>query len=373
MEARLAEIKQKERMLRKWMDARRIQAVALSLQSSFAWATAGGDSKIGMATEMGCATLIITGSSEKSGGSYLLVNNIEAQRLQAEQLPPGHYIPLIYPWYQPDQAEQRIKELAGSGSLAGDTPLYQAQAVLPELARLRYALHPSEQERYRIIGADAAQVARCTLQEIQTGQSEYEMAAIAAHHMLDTELQPALILVAADERIAQYRHPLPTENRLKRAVLLVICARRWGLIASVSRLAHFGTLPDDMARRHRAVCRVDAELISRTRAGAEVKEIFQAAQQVYGQTGFPDEWKLHHQGGATGYTSRDYKGSPDSSEVVLMGQAFAWNPSIAGTKSEDTVLVTNAMPEILTADPDWPMITVETVRGSINRPDILIR
>lgn len=373
MEARLTEIKQKERMLREWMEAHRIQAVALSLQSSFAWATAGGDSKIGMATEMGCATLIITSSDEKTGASYLLVNNIEAPRLQAEQLPAGHYIPLIYPWYQPDQAERQIKELVGSGSLAGDTPLYQARPVLPELARLRYVLHPSEQERYRIIGADAAQAAHRTLLEIQPGRSEYDIAAIAAHHLLDAELQPALILVAADERIARYRHPLPTENRLKRAVLLVICARRWGLIASVSRLAHFSPLPGDLARRHRAVCRVDAELISQTRAGVEVKEIFRAAQQMYTQTGFPDEWKHHHQGGATGYSSRDYKGSPDSTEVVLMGQAFAWNPSIAGTKSEDTVLVTEAMPDILTADPDWPMVTIETAQGPIDRPDILIR
>ena len=55
-----------------------------------------------------------------------------------------------------------------------------------------------------------------------------------------------------------------------------------------------------------------------------------------------------HQGGPCGYQGRDYLGSPTAPGVVLENQPFAWNPSITGTKSEDTILATVAGPEIIT-------------------------
>ena len=50
--------------------------------------------------------------------------------------------------------------------------------------------------------------------------------------------------------------------------------------------------------------------------------------------------KFYHQGGATGYETRDYIATPNSSLIVQPNQAFAWNPYIKGAKSEDTILVT---------------------------------
>lgn len=54
-------------------------------------------------------------------------------------------------------------------------------------------------------------------------------------------------------------------------------------------------------------------------------------------------------------------------------QGLAWNPSVTGTKSEDTILVTEAGVEILTATGSWPTVPVKTDRGVLLRPDILIR
>jgi antitoxin VapB len=100
---------------------------------------------------------------------------------------------------------------------------------------------------------------------------------------------------------------------------------------------------------------VDAALMGATRPGATLGEIFAVCQKVYADAGFPDEWKLHHQGGLTGYQGRENRATPGSSTRVLPNQAYAWNPSIAGTKSEDTILVLPDRTEIISATGQWPM------------------
>ena len=45
-------------------------------------------------------------------------------------------------------------------------------------------------------------------------------------------------------------------------------------------------------------------------------------------------------------------------------QAFAWNPTVAGTKVEDTALVIDDRLEMLTTSPEWPLIAL----GDETRP-----
>ena len=72
-----------------------------------------------------------------------------------------------------------------------------------------------------------------------------------------------------------------------------------------------------------------------------------------------------------GYEARDYIANPGVHYVVEPLQAFAWNPSVPGAKSEDTFIVSEAGAELLSPTPDWPYIQVETGIGTIQRPDIL--
>jgi antitoxin VapB len=116
---------------------------------------------------------------------------------------------------------------------------------------------------------------------------------------------------------------------------------------------------------------VDATFIAATRPGANLSQVFKRGTEVYAANGFANEWKLHHQGGPAGYEPREYVVTPTIKDQVILGQAFAWNPSITGTKSEDTIQVGGQENEIMTAIPGWPMIEVEIDNKIFARPAIL--
>jgi Xaa-Pro aminopeptidase len=176
-----------------------------------------------------------------------------------------------------------------------------------------------------------------------------------------------VLLVAADDRVARFRHPIPTHRRVEKLLMLVACAQRHGLFVAMTRLVHFGRVPAALARKHAAVCDVDETLIDATRPGAEWSAILAAGIRAYREQGVVKEWKLHHQGGPMGYEGRDFCVTPTTPGSVVAAQMVGWNPSITGTKSEDTILTraTGTAPEILTAMTDWPMLG--------RRPDILVR
>lgn len=57
--------------------------------------------------------------------------------------------------------------------------------------------------------------------------------------------------------------------------------------------------------------------------------------------------------------------------MVLEGQAFSWNPTIAGVKSEDTFLVLGGTQEIVTRTPSWPQKEVCMGETVLHRPELL--
>jgi hypothetical protein len=80
-------------------------------------------------------------------------------------------------------------------------------------------------------------------------------------------------------------------------------------------------------------------------------DAFEDCQRFYAEVGFRDEWKLHHQGGMTGYASREVIATQATPQEIRIGQAFAWNPSITGAKAEDTFVLTDSGPEVITCVP----------------------
>jgi antitoxin VapB len=360
----MSEFSKKLEKIQALLSQKELDALLLRNVSSFAWATCGAASYVNTAATEGAAALLITPT-----GRYIVSNNIEAARLEKEEgLKEQGWAFRVGPWYE---AEQHVAELTRGLRLGSDSPYGGATDLSAAISQMRADLMPEEGERFRVLGQLCAEAMDEAVQAVRPGQSEYEIAGLLARAAESRGAQAIVNLIASDERIYSFRHPLPTSKKLDRYAMLVLCGRRWGLVCSLTRLVHFGPLPDELRRKAQATALVDATLIAATRPDRTLGEIFEQGQTVYAVTGFADEWQLHHQGGPVGYEPREVVATPSSPDVVTAGQVYAWNPSITGVKSEDSILVGENDNAVLTEIDGWPAITVPVGDQEINRPAIL--
>lgn len=338
--------------LRGVMQENGIDNVLITEAHNFSWLCCGAENFVFFAMTQGAAPLMVTPDKV-----MLVSSNIESVRLFAEEMENLDVEDQHHLWYvSGDEIEGHLQGLV-SGVWKKDTEMVE------EFRLLRDPLMEDEISRYRWVGEQAEEALRVTCQKIKPGMTEYQAAGMLAQAAYERAVYPALILVASDERAYNFRHPLPTKKEIENHVMLVLCARRYGLITNTTRLVALGAVDEELHRRHEAVCTVDAAMILASTPGNTLGSVFETGLNTYKEQGYADEWKLHHQGGVTGYVGRTAKGTPNNSQIILEHQAMAWNPSIAGTKSEDTVLVGDDEFEILTQAKEWPMIQV-TIDGT---------
>jgi len=365
MQVPMSEIAGKLSLLRDLAARHALDAILLQRVSSIAWATGGASSYVNVARSSAEISLLITGDNQ-----HLITNNIEATRLEKEEgLAAQGWNFQITPWFEKENATQRLTKELKFGT---DFYFPGAMDLSNEIARLRANLNFEEGKRFRVLGQLCAQAMDAAARSVQPGHTEYEIAGLLAGEAERRGMQAIVNLVAVDERIFNFRHPLPTNKKLHRYVMMVLCGRRWGLVCSLTRFVYFGKLPDETHDKKEAVASVDAQLIAATQPGRTIGQVFKIAQEAYARVAYADEWRLHHQGGPAGYEPREYLATPGSKDTVYAGQVYAWNPSIAGSKSEDSVLIGDNGFEVLTAIPGWPKVEVDVSGQIIERPDILI-
>jgi Xaa-Pro aminopeptidase len=217
----------------------------------------------------------------------------------------------------------------------------------------------------------ATEVMREAALAVRPGMTENEIAALLAATSRKRGGAAIVALVGSDERIARYRHPLPTMKTVERYVMLVLCFRYHGLVSALTRSVYFGVLPESLRETALAVARIDARMIAGTQPGRTLADMFTLAGKAYADEGQPGAIEQHHQGGPIAYLAREELATPTGAWRITAGQAFAWNPSLRGAKSEDTIVLTNNGAEMLTAMEGWPVWRIETNAGAIERPAIL--
>jgi Xaa-Pro dipeptidase len=360
------EVREKERRVRELMRQKGLGALLLKRQANFSWLTAGGLNLVGITTEVGAASLLVT---EK--GKYVITNNIEAPRMAAEEkLEEQGYEIRSFPWYEEREAAA-VAEIVDVGALGSDVPFPNAAVLTEEIARLRYSLTAEELVRYRWLGERVSAALEKTVAATEQGEKESEVIGRLCNELWKDRIDPITLMSAADARISRFRHCIPMENRVERILMVSVNARKGGLIVSLTRFVHFGKVPPELKERYAANVWIDCMFMAATRPGVPATEVLRKGIEAYGARGYPEEWKLHHQGGSIGYTGRDYRCHFQTPDIVQENQAFTWNPSLTGTKSEDTIVATKEGPEMITRPILYPTLSVDAGGTVFVRPDIL--
>ena len=334
-----------------------VAAIVLRKQGSLSWLF-GCRSNVPNTLDAACFDAVI-----QDGEVTIITNRIEAPRLQDTELSGYELNWQIIDWWQ-----GRPGQLPTGTGVGSDLPYGDVTDLSEPIAQLRRSLDNLQVDQLRDVAADTAAAVTQAAQLLTPELTEYEAAGVLSHSLLGFELDPVVLMVAGARRMPLHRHPLPTNELLGSRAMLVTCGRRDGLIASATRIVTFEPVSNEETARYEAILEVEADFLDNTRVGRPIGEILAESVQSYGRNGFnPDEWHRHHQGGFSGWESREFPANPSSTQIVPENGVIAWNPSGDGWKVEDTTLVTTAGVEILDLDGVWPTLEV---RGRL-RPALL--
>jgi antitoxin VapB len=335
-----------------------LDGILLAAHHNIAWLTGGRGNRVDASREIGTSRLLITAD----GRRFVLANAIEMPRVLGEVLAGFDYTPLEYPWVNDQDASFAVgkarEAVAPGAALGADWPLPDTKNVEASLMRARVRLTAADVAELRALGRDAG----AALGELARGLKPGDVEIDIARRMMDAaqgfRARAIVALVGADERLRRFRHPVPTGTAWRHVVMMALCAERHGLIVSLSRIVATDGAPADLEERTAANAVVFGRVLEATRPGATAPQLYNALASAYAEVGYPGEEAKHHQGGAIGYRAREWVAHPKSAEVVQDPEAFAWNPSITGTKVEDTALLLDGRIEIITSTPGWPTIDI---------------
>ncbi len=368
---RAMEVAPKVARVREMLRAKSYSGLLLTTQGNVSWITGGVQDAVIRGEDPGLVWVLVTHDM-----CYVITQNVEAPRLAAEEalseLPD--FALHVYDWWKPAGAAEIVLKLVDPDRLISDG--WGLGEKRPDWVRpLRFELTPREQQRLLGLGADCCTVLEEVLSGWRPGSLESDIAADIASGLEHRGVFPSVLMVGADQRRRRFRHPITSSARSKRDILAVVVGVRQGLNVALSRTVVAGQPPLDLARDHEIACSVEAALVRATSPGRSWQTALLDGLKAYEFAGRPDEWHYQYQGGPIGYQSREFDVVPGTTEAtwtIGTGQAFAWNPTVGGAKSEDTFLTSGKGPVPVTNSASWPTLTVTHESGDIERPAILV-
>ncbi len=324
-----------------YLDDEGLESVWFGEPSNFARLTGGGDNVVDHHSPVGCALAGYDGER-----LHVVTDNIEAPRLAAEEVPDADYH--TSEWYEGSLAET-VADVAPEP--AG------ADIGVPGFADATDAivgpLTPAERDRYRELAVDTTAALEATAQAVDPATTEEEAAGALKEACRARSVEAPVALVGGEERAPKYRHYTPKQTEIGDYCLISVTGYRGGQYVSATRTVAFDE-PAWLEERWEVAARVETTALAATRevgaGGGTAAEVFEALADAYAELGWAEEWRNHHQGGATGFAGREWKGTPDADDAVETPHAYAWNPTVEGAKSEGTWLVGESVDPLTVGD-----------------------
>ncbi len=356
-------------LLRDFVKQRGFDGILLSRCDNFSWFTFGARNHITLGTETGAAHVFVNQESV-----YILTNNIERKRIEKEELYEDLSSEIEFAEYiWSKNMIDVLKPFISGKRIASDTGMFETINLKPQIDQLRYVMSDFELKTYTDLGSTCDQVLNREMKELKPDMTELEVQGVIYRSLAKEGIEPIFVMVSGEESARLYRHNLPRNVRLGKKVFVSICARKRGLVVSATRSVLFEK-DHALAEQHRQNCYIDAIAISNSKAGVKLNTVFEEIKRAYAEVGKPYEWMLHHQGGLAGYNPREIIANESTEYELKVGNVLAWNPTITGTKSEDTIALTENGPVIISyfENSDWPYVEFKINGILIKRPDLLV-
>ena len=357
------EVAHKLAQMRGWLEQERAGALRLRGVDWFAWATAGASNSHSHTAECGCAEVLVTRDA-----AYILTDEAEAMRMREEEV-RGPWTWQVSPWMQPQLYELRehfVQHAAGGAPVLSDRPGLHERSLPVALREERLVLLESEQQRYRQVGQLAASAAADALRQARPDWSELELAAVCVRALWLRGLQAVHVLVSGEDRRQRYRRAPPAQVMLGAQAVLALCARRFGLCASLSRQRRFGPAQHRsdgaavvMDDADAAMLALEAVALDACETGHALSMVYHALDSAYAYAGQPDTVRTSRQGGIHGYLAPEVAAGAHTEIILKRGMALAFHPSLPGSTVEDTFLLDGGQLHNLTHDPAWPSAVVQ--------------
>lgn len=359
------EIKIKQQRVKMLLQSNRLDGLLMAKQSNLQWFTGGKMNYVINNNDISLVYLYIT-----SNKRYLIAKASDLDRMMEEELYGLGFEPALYQWYDqsPFDAIEKIKK----GSRIG-VDFYQPGKVMVQskISDIRRQLTDAEIKRLIKFSADYSKIITDFCIDLKNNFTEREIAAKLIYRCSLKGIRLPVLMVGGDERIFKYRHPVYTDNKIKKLTLLATVGEKDGINVPLSRMICLGSAPRELKLKIEILNFVEASAASASTAGTLLKEVFEVIKNAYKSRGYNDEWKNHHQGGITNYVPGDYIINPGSGIKLRVGDTLSFNPTIAGAKTEDMYLVRPEKVQQLTVDRRWPNYKVSVGKDSYYKTDVL--
>lgn len=361
----LLEVKIKHQRVNQYLEENNYDAMLLGTQEHFAWFTDGGDSRVILNNNRNFGLLVI-----KKEQIFLIAQTMDGQRILDEELRGLDIEPVFISWKDVSREEKALELLKGL-KVVSDLLLPGVDFKEKDIFKLHWPLTKREINKLKWLGSVSENVLKKVALKLQPGMTEYEVEALLYKEFAKLNVQCDVLLVGSDERIFKYRHPNPSDKVINSYVMLHPAIRKWGLHCNVTRLVHFGSVPEEIETRYEAVSRIQATAIGMCREGVLFSDIYRAQECMYSQLGYKEDWLMHYHGGLTGYMVSDPFVCMDEETRVKRNQAFDWFITITGVKSEELVLNEEGSIIIPSVTGLWPTSSYTYEQQSYQLPSVL--
>jgi len=340
-----------------------LDGIWLKTNKNFSWFF-NGRGWISVSHEKACGSILVT-----KDNLYFISNNIEEKRLiNEEKILDNFELKIIsHMWYEKDI--DIVKEIVPLEKLGSDIGIGKNIEEKIRLLRMEF----EDIKRYKKDGKIAMEIFESSLLNISPKMTELEVAGNVYKDLQKEGFTSYVILVFSNKSRKEYRHNLPRNIEIGDKGFVSICTTNGGPIISLTRAFSFSN-NIEYIKQHELNAKLEAMIISETKIGEKMSYMYNKIKELYKKIGYEKEFYLHHQGGIIGYNTRESLALPDNEIVIKDKMAFCWNPTITGTKSEDTFILNNGKIEFISWNENsiWPKLKFNIGDNIIYRPGVML-